>query len=177
MRDNIRKLLIVAVLSLAVLLVACEEAADDDQIIPSPAVTITTGQQETPINGETPTNGNGNGEPQDVCQPNPDPATPEFQVLDEPESGDTVASPLTVSGEILAFEASFLVTVFDADGDVIVEDFGTAEAAEVGELAPFFIEIPFAVDEMTPACVWVYERSARDGSIINVGQVPVLLSP
>jgi len=113
----------------------------------------------------------------DVCQPNPDPATPEFQVIDQPSAGDIVTSPVTISGQVLAFEATYQIGIFDADGTPIVETFGTAEAVEVGELAPFSIDVTFEVDEPTPACIWVYEQSAMDGSPIHVGQIPVTLSP
>ncbi|MDO8612303.1 MAG: Gmad2 immunoglobulin-like domain-containing protein [Dehalococcoidia bacterium] len=116
------------------------------------------------------------GEPA-VCQPNPDPATPDFQVIDQPDVGDTVTSPITISGQVLAFEATYQIGIFDADGDVIVETFGTAGPAEVGELAPFSIDVTFSVTEETPACIWVYEQSARDGSPTHVGQIPVTLSP
>ena len=116
------------------------------------------------------------GEPV-VCQTNPDPVTPEFQVIDEPDAGDSVTSPVTISGQVLAFEATYQIGIFDADGDAIVETFGTAGPAEVGELAPFSIDVPFSVTEETPACIWVYEQSARDGSPIHVGQIPVTLSP
>jgi hypothetical protein len=113
----------------------------------------------------------------DVCQPNPDPATPEFQVIDQPSAEETVTSPVTISGQVLAFEATYQIGIFDADGDAIVETFGMNEQTEAGELAAFSIDVPFSVTEETPACIWVYEASARDGSPIHVGQIPVTLSP
>ncbi len=48
---------------------------------------------------------------------------------------------------------------------------------EIGELAPFSIDVPFEVTEPKPACIWVYEASAMDGSPVHVGQIPVTLSP
>ena len=48
---------------------------------------------------------------------------------------------------------------------------------EVGGLLSTLIDVAFDVDEGTPACIWVYEASARDGSSIHVGQIPVTLSP
>ena len=113
----------------------------------------------------------------DVCLPNPDPASPEVQVIDQPSAGDTVTSPVTISGKVIAFEATYQVGIFDADGNPIVETFDTADAIDVGVLAPFSIDVAFAVDAPTPACIWVYEASARDGSPVNVGQIPVTLAP
>ncbi len=78
---------------------------------------------------------------------------------------------------MLAFEATYQIAIFDVDGNALVETFGTAEAEEVGELAPFSIDVPFQVTERTPACIWVYEQSAMSGEPIHVGQIPVLLSP
>ena len=116
------------------------------------------------------------GEPA-VCQTNPDPATADDQVIDEPGADHIVTSPVTISGQVRAFEATYQIGIFDADGDVIAETFGTAGPAEVGELAPFSIDVTFSVTEETPACIWVYEQSARDGSPIHVGQIPVMLVP
>lgn len=114
---------------------------------------------------------------QAVCGPNPDPATPEFQVLDLPRPNTGVSSPVTVSGKILAFENSFQVAIYDVDENPIVETFGTAEGGEIGELADFSIDVEFEIDEQMQACIWVYEASARDGSPTHVGQIPVFLVP
>jgi predicted small lipoprotein YifL len=110
-----------------------------------------------------------------VCMPNPDPATPDVQIIDQPLPFASVTSPLTVSGQIVAFEATYQIAIYDVAGDPIVETFGMAEAEEIGELAPFSIDVEFELDDPIPACLWVYEASARDGSPINIGQVPLLL--
>ncbi len=169
-------LLALALASIA-LLVACDNGGDGvtpgPDGAPTPAVTDSEEATATPeaTPAETAT-----AEP-DVCQPNPDPATPEFQVIDQPSADDAVTSPVTISGQILAFEAVFQVTIFDAVGNTIVDTFGMSQQTEVGELAPFSIDVPFDVAEPKPACIWVYEASAMDGSPINVGQIPVTLSP
>ena len=147
------------------LLVACKNG-DGVDITPGATVSPAPGE-ESPTPTAAP----------DVCQPNPDPATADDQVIDEPGADHIVTSPVTISGQVRAFEATYQIGIFDADGDVIVETFGTAGPAEVGELAPFPIDVPFSVTEETPACIWVYEQSARDGSPIHVGQIPVTLSP
>jgi hypothetical protein len=113
----------------------------------------------------------------EVCGTNPDPATPEFQVLDAPLPNTSVSSPVTVSGRVLAFEGTYQVAIYDVDGNAIVETFGTAAGEEIGQLADFSIDVAFEVSEQTAACIWVYEQSARDGSPIHVGQIPVVLLP
>ncbi|MEE8346189.1 MAG: hypothetical protein V3S20_02455, partial [Dehalococcoidia bacterium] len=72
---------------------------------------------------------------------------------------------------------TYQIAIYDADGNPIVEAFGPAGPGEIGELAPFSIDVAFNVDEETPACIWVYEASAMDGRPIHVGQIPVTLSP
>jgi hypothetical protein len=163
------KLLLVLPLAFVALLIACENG-DGDDVAPTVGVTPAVTASPQP-DGETPT-----PEPE-VCQPNPDPATPEFQVIDEPSTGDTVISPVTITGQVAAFEGTYQIGIFDAAGNPIVETFGTAGGAEMGELAPFSIDVGFDVDEATPACIWVYEQSAMDGSSVHVGQIPVTLSP
>ncbi len=169
-------LLALALASIA-LLVACDNGGDGATPAPdgAPTPAVTDSVEETATPEVTPAE-TATAEPE-VCQPNPDPATPEFQVIDQPSAGETVTSPVTISGQVLAFEATYLIGIFDADGNPIVETFGTAGPAEAGELAPFSIDVAFDVDEETRACIWVYEASARDGSPINVGQIPVTLSP
>jgi hypothetical protein len=50
-------------------------------------------------------------------------------------------------------------------------------SSEGQTLAPYEEELTFSVDEEAPACLWVSESSARDGSPVNVFQIPVLLLP
>ncbi len=169
-------LLALALASIA-LLVACDNGGDGATPAPdgAPTPAVTESEEETATPEVTPAE-TATAEPE-VCQPNPDPATPEFQVIAKPSAGDTVTSPVTISGQVLAFEATYQIGIFDADGNPIVETFGTAGPGEAGVLAPFSIDVAFDVDEETPACIWVYEASARDGSSIHVGQIPVTLSP
>ncbi len=110
-----------------------------------------------------------------VCLPNPDPATSSVLQIDEPLAGDTVSSPFTVKGKIAAFEAQFRITVYDAAGNAIADQAGMA--AEGQTLSPFAEAVSFSVASPQPACLWVYESSARDGSPIHVGQVPLALQP
>ena len=173
----IKASLLVAAVTFAALLVACNGGggtttpSTGGTATPSVSGTVSNQQDATPAQTVLPT-----PEPK-VCQPNPDPATPDFQVIDQPSEGDTVTSPVTISGKVLAFEATYQVGIFDAAGTPIVETFGTAQDGEIGQLAPFSIDVAFTVSEPTPACIWVYEESARDGSPVHVGQIPVTLAP
>ncbi len=172
------RLLLTLPLAIVALLIACGDGDGDGttpgvDITPGATVSVqedgTGGADESPV--ATPTSES------EVCMPNPDPASPRIQVIDQPSAGDTVTSPVTISGQVIAFEATYQVGIFDAGGNPIVETFGTADSIDVGVLSPFSIDVPFDVDAPTPACIWVYEASARDGSSINVGQIPVTLAP
>jgi len=114
------------------------------------------------------------GQPQ-VCQPNPDPATADVLVIDQPSAEETVTSPVTISGQVAAFEAQFNITIYDADGNPITDVAGHSAEGQV--LSPFSENVSFSVTEKTPACIWVYDVSEADGSPSNVGQIPVTLSP
>jgi len=127
---------------------------------PPPTQTLSPGQTPAPLN---------------VCAPNPDPAQPDMVTVTQPSPGDAVASPLKVTGKIAAFEATFRITIFDAAGNQIADQ--VAMSAEGQTLAPFSATVPFTVSVPKPACLWVYENSARDGLPIHVIQVPVTLNP
>jgi hypothetical protein len=175
-----------ALISLAIALLlafaACDngsEGSNDGE--PGTGVTVEVSQDGSPVPGATVSgdaDGDGDVTAVEACQENPDPVTGDFQVIDAPEAGATVTSPVTVSGQILAFEAAFQVAIFDPDGNAIVAPIAAqAQQADIGQLAPFSVDVPFVVTEQQPGCIWVYEESARDGSIIHVGQIPVTLNP
>jgi hypothetical protein len=98
-------------------------------------------------------------------------------LLRQPQHSSQVTSPLFVSGEVNYFEATYQIAIYDTSGTPLVETFGTAQQPNMGVIGPFSHEVAFAVSEPTPACLWVYEQSARDGSPIHVGQVPLVLLP
>jgi len=135
-------------------------------------VDITPGATVSPPPGaESPTP---TGQP-DVCQPNPDPATAGVAEVDSPSAGDSVTSPVTVSGRMNAFEAQFNITIFDAAGSKIADV--PARSAEGQVLSAFSEDVFFPVTQETPACIWVYDASPMDGRPIDVVQIPVTLKP
>jgi hypothetical protein len=112
-----------------------------------------------------------------ACQTNPSPvdsADPAI-IVDTPSAGDSVTSPITVSGQALVFEAVVSLALYDADGSEIST--ATAMAADGTQLSDFSGTIDFSVTEDTPACLWVFESSAQDGSPRNVVQIELTLQP
>ena len=84
---------------------------------------------------------------------------------------------MTVSGQVNYFEARYQIAIYDASGTPLVETSGMAQQPDIGVIGPFSHDVAFAVSQPTPACLWVYEQSAEDGSPVRVGQVPLLLLP
>ena len=114
----------------------------------------------------------------DVCPDNPSPpdAADPSMIVDAPADGDTVTSPVTISGKARVFEANVRITIFDASGAVLTDTFTTA--AEAGPaLAPYSEAVAFTVTTQQQGCIRVFEESAQDGSPRNVVQVEVRLAP
>jgi hypothetical protein len=113
---------------------------------------------------------------QNVCEANPSPvdASDPSVVVAEPAANAGVSSPLHVEGQARVFEATVSLTLYDEDGDEIAA--GTTNAAEGGVLSDFSTDLPFTAATNTPACLWVFEVSAQDGSPVNVVQVPLTLN-
>jgi hypothetical protein len=97
-------------------------------------------------------------------------------VVSAPLPNAQSTSPLAVSGQARVFEAVVSLALKDAGGATIVA--GTTQTqAGAPALAPFSTALSFNVTGVTPACLWVFEASARDGSPVNVVQVPLTLLP
>lgn len=171
MRGLVRALSILLATPLLVLLAACGDS-DDESATDSTATSTST---RTPTATRTTAVSPTPSELDTVCADNPDPATDETTHVDEPADGDEVTSPLTVRGRVAAFEATFQITLYDADGEEIADQFGMSLEGQT--LAPFEEQVLFSVTEETPACLWVYEQSAEDGEPIHVVQIPVILVP
>jgi hypothetical protein len=110
-----------------------------------------------------------------VCQANPSPATASDVVVEQPSPFAQVTSPLVVSGRINAYEATFRLAIKDASGHDIAAQAG--HSAQGQTLSAFSERVPFSVTAPTPACLWVFQYSARDGSAQKIAQVPVTLEP
>ncbi|HEY5624976.1 MAG TPA: Gmad2 immunoglobulin-like domain-containing protein [Dehalococcoidia bacterium] len=171
------RFMILAITAPAILgMVACSD--DDDGATPTPSPTPEPSLTAGPTAASPTPAPSPSATPfPNVCLPNPDPATPEFQILDQPAPSSEVTSPVTVSGQVNYFEATYQIAVYDAKGAIIVETFGTAQQPDIGIIGPFSHDVAFAVSVPTAACLWVYEQSAMDGSSVHVGQVPLVLLP
>lgn len=103
-----------------------------------------------------------------------EPLTPAI-LVEFPVVGDTVTSPLRVSGTANTFEATFQLEV-RTRGRLIEKRFVTASSGS-GTRGTFSERVPFTVSEETPAELIVYELSAANGKRINTVRVPIGLLP
>ena len=92
--------------------------------------------------------------------------------VDTPARGATVRSPVTISGVADVFEGQFIVEVRTAGGRVLAQ--GPGHAA-MGMYAPFSVHLTYKVGRTQAGSVVAYDRSAKDGSVIDLVTVPVLL--
>lgn len=112
---------------------------------------------------------------QNLCQANPSPvdASDPSIIVTAPSANAAVTSPIHVTGQARVFEATVSLTLFNASGGELVST--TTNAAEGQTLSAFSADVAFSVTSDTPACLWVFEASAQDGSPRNVVQVPLTL--
>lgn len=96
--------------------------------------------------------------------------------VDRPAYGAAIGNPARVTGSANVFEASFLVTLLDGEGNQILETPAMATCG-TGCRGTFDVTLPYSV----PAAGWgtlrVWEASAMDGSPQNVRDYPVWLTP
>jgi hypothetical protein len=97
-------------------------------------------------------------------------------VVETPQPGDEVSSPIEISGTANVFEATVSIRIVDAEGNELYSGFTTATCG-TGCRGDFTGEAPVDVDETTQATVEVFSASAEDGSPMHVVEVPVIIEP
>jgi hypothetical protein len=97
-------------------------------------------------------------------------------LVEHPTAGETVTSPLRVTGNANTYEATFEYDLKDAKGKVISHHFEMATSGS-GQRGTFDFTIPFTVDAEQDGTLVVFESSAEDGSRIHIREIPLRLSP
>jgi germination protein M len=95
-------------------------------------------------------------------------------LVESPTLGDAVGSPLRVTGTANTFEATFLINIVNWDGLIIADQVVTATSGS-GTRGTFDVTIPFEVDREGLGALIVFENSAKDGSPLNVVEIPLQL--
>lgn len=94
-------------------------------------------------------------------------------LVESPLAFEEVASPVHAFGTANTFEATFAYDLTDTDGRIVDEDFVTATSG-TGTRGTFeFVTEPFTVPFDGFGSLIVFEHSARDGSRINLVEIPL----
>jgi hypothetical protein len=97
-------------------------------------------------------------------------------LVESPVIGQRVPNPVTVSGTANVFEATVSLRILDENGKVVTNTFTTATCG-TGCRGDYSVSVHYSVDHQQPGTIEVYESSAKDGSAINVVDIPVTLTP
>lgn len=93
-------------------------------------------------------------------------------VLDEPETGDVVESPLPLVGEARAFEGTVEVEI-RADGNAEPIEVGFVTGSGGPEPGPFDDEIEFVSPGTGGGSLVLISRSPEDGSVLEAGSIRI----
>ena len=97
-------------------------------------------------------------------------------LVEGPVIGQRIPNPVTVSGKANVFEATVSLRILDENGKTVANTFTTATCG-TGCRGDYSVSVPYSVDHEQQGTVEVYESSAKDGSAINVVDIPVTLTP
>jgi hypothetical protein len=93
-------------------------------------------------------------------------------LVEYPAVGDDVSSPMDLRGTANTFEANFEYELLGSAGDKLAGTFVTATCG-TGCRGTFDEVVEFDAGDATSGTLVVFERSAKDGSRINVVEIPV----
>ncbi len=96
-------------------------------------------------------------------------------VVDSPRVGSTVSSPVTITGTANVFEATVSFQILDETGQVLTDGSTTATCG-TGCRGDYTIVAAYHVGSDQPGTIQVFEVSAKDGSHVNVVEIPVTLT-
>jgi germination protein M len=97
-------------------------------------------------------------------------------LVEHPTTGETVTSPMRVTGTANTFEATFNYRLEDAGGKMLAKDFVTATSG-TGTRGTFDFSVPFGVDSAQGGTLAVFELSAENGDVIHERRIPLRLMP
>jgi hypothetical protein len=100
-----------------------------------------------------------------------EPLTPAI-LVEAPLPGATVASPFHVTGTANTFEAALQLRLVGPDGKTLAEHPGMATSGS-GTRGTFDETLSFSSGAHGDATLVVFESSAKDGSEVNVVEIPV----
>ena len=91
-----------------------------------------------------------------------------------PDVGEIIGLPLVVTGRARVFESTLNYRVLDADFTVLAEGYVMTNAPDMGEFGDFTITTSYNAPTGTAGKVEVFDYSAKDGSVIDLAEVPIV---
>lgn len=91
-----------------------------------------------------------------------------------PASNDTVSSSLRISGTANTFEAAFMLQILDANRTILIEEPMMATSGS-GTRGSFDVTVDVEAAVGSQIILRVFEHSAKDGSEINVVEIPLVI--
>lgn len=96
--------------------------------------------------------------------------------VDRPAWGGVLANPARIEGVANVFEATFQVRIADAEGRGLAQK-NVMSTCGTGCWGAFDEQIPYTIARAGWGTLQVYELSAKDGSVVNLTEYPVWLTP
>ena len=90
------------------------------------------------------------------------------------KSGDNLVSPVTIEGDAVAFENTVIVELRNQEHETMVKESVTVKSPDIGKSGLFSITLHFDFSSTKEGYVAVYEESAKDGSEVNLVEIPVM---
>jgi Immunoglobulin-like domain of bacterial spore germination/Sporulation and spore germination len=91
-----------------------------------------------------------------------------------PDVGEIIGLPLAVTGNARVFESTLNYQLFDADGSVLAAGYVMTNAPDMGEFGDFTITTSYDEPSGTTGTLEVFDYSAKDGSVIDLAEVPIV---
>ncbi|MFC1721879.1 Gmad2 immunoglobulin-like domain-containing protein [Patescibacteria group bacterium] len=112
-----------------------------------------------------------------VTSVTPTPTAKDLEIMiTNPQTGDTIGNPITVTGKGRAFENTIIIRVKDARGGVLAQEFVTTDAMDMDEMGNFSKEIKYAQPSTASGYIEAYEESAASGAETNLFSIGVSFS-
>lgn len=96
--------------------------------------------------------------------------------VDEPAWGGVLGNPARLVGLANVFEATFHMRIVDAGGHSLADGPVMASCGS-GCWGTFDVSVPYLVSAAAPGALQAYELSAKDGTVVNLTEYPVTLTP
>jgi hypothetical protein len=129
-----------------------------------PAIPTSPSLTNTPLPSVTESNEQPDGRPEEAI------------LIQEPNSGSSVTSPVHVAGvSNPTFEQALMVRIVREDGSELAIA-PLQIQSEAGKRGPFEVDVPFQASGQVNAAIQVFATSPRDGGITHLSSVGVMLT-